>query len=96
MDKVTCYNCRKKGHFSKECKVPKKDLKCVWCNTTGFHNTNDFCKSKMAEKEKSGKAEERKAEQVKACDKSPVGHGKEQEEEAKQVKASNPRYQLRR
>ena len=85
LDKVTCYNCRKKGHFSKDCRVPKKDLKYVWCATTGFHNTNDYCKSKMAEKEKSGEAEKGKADQVKAGDKSPVGHGKDQEEDAKQV-----------
>ena len=68
----------------------KKNLSCVWCNTKGIHNSNDFCKSKVAEREKSGKPEEGKADQVKGRDKSPAGHGKQQDEDVKQVKAVYP------
>ena len=62
----------------------------MWCNTKGIHNTNDFCKLKVAEREKSGKPEEGKADQVKGRDKSPAGHGKQQDEDVKQVKAVYP------
>ena len=86
MEKVSCFSCREKGHYSKDCRVPKKKLKCVWCGTTGYHNTNDFCKTKT--EEKAGEAEKGKVDQVKAGGASPVGHGKDSEADANQVKAS--------
>ena len=82
MSKVTCWVCRQPGHFSTDCKIPKKSLSCCWCQTKGFHNSNDFCKNKQAEKEKAGKVEKEtdkgeqgKADKVRARDKSPAGNG---------------------
>ena len=85
LEKVSCFSCRERGHYSKDCRVPKKKLKCSWCGTTGIHNTNDWCKAKM--EEKATEAEKAKVDQVKAGG-APVGHGKENEADANQVKAS--------
>ena len=57
-----------------QCKTPEAQLKCSHCNTTGNHNTSDFCKEKQQEKVK-GDAEKdtAKANKVEGRDGSPTG-----------------------
>ena len=63
---LTCFKCQKVGHFSKECKTPRSQLKCSYCKTEGRHVTNDFCKRyierKKTEENKTG--EKAKANKV--------------------------------
>ena len=89
LSKVTCWVCRQQGHFSTDCKIPKKSLSCCYCKTKGLHNSSEYCKNKQAEKEKAGKdkAEHGKAEKVSGRDKSPAGDG--DDGDAQQVLASD-------
>ena len=34
-NQVYCYNCRKVGHFSRDCTEPRKEIKCYKCNKVG-------------------------------------------------------------
>ena len=77
VSKVTCYFCREKGHYSTDCKIPKKNLSCSFCKTQGLHNSNEYCKMKQAEKQKKENNEQGKAEKVKAREKSPAGDGEQ-------------------
>ena len=61
---MVCYKCQKPGHVKSQCKTPKSQLKCN-CNTTGRHNSSDFCKERQIELAK--------ANQVEGSDGSPVG-----------------------
>ena len=44
--KGECWKCRQKGHFARECPVPKNKLQCTVCNTKGLHNTFEGCQGK--------------------------------------------------
>ena len=47
-----CHRCQQKGHFVKDCTVPKWQLECKVCGTKGHHNTKPSCKmGKEEEKE---------------------------------------------
>ena len=65
-----------------KCKTPKAQLKCTHCDTTGRHNTNDYCKEKQKEfaKEQPGKA---KANKVDGRDDSPIGGDNDKTEKGK-------------
>ena len=71
----TCFKCQTVGHFFKECKMPKSQLKCSHCDTEGRHAMNDFCKRyierKKTEENKAG--ENAKANKVEGRDDSPAG-----------------------
>ena len=47
-----CRACRKKGHMSAACTVPKEKLFCKFCDTKNLHNTSTCIKKQKAEKEK--------------------------------------------
>ena len=53
---MICYRYQRKGHISKECKLPKDKLKCTHCNTVGRHLTNNWCKDQLKKKEDEKKA----------------------------------------
>ena len=59
--KGECWKCRQKGHFARECPVPKNKLQCTVCNTKGFHNTFEGCQGKKEypNKDKKKKKKER-------------------------------------
>ena len=48
--KGKCHRCQQKGHFIRDCKVPKDQLECKVCNTKGNHNTKPTCLEKKKEK----------------------------------------------
>ena len=48
----SCRACRKKGHMSASCTVPKKKLNCNHGNLKGSHNSNSCLKKQKAEERK--------------------------------------------
>ena len=78
--------------MSRECRTKPEDLKCSHCNTTGKHNTNDFCKNfqgKKKEDEKKGGKGKANTVLGKEEDESPAD---ESEEEGKAWKVTAERY----
>ena len=88
---LTCFKCQKVGHFSKECRTPKNQLKCTHCKTEGRHVTNDFCKKRTetAKKEADGNKvrEKAKVNKVEGRDDLPAG-GEEEQGKANRVRAT--------
>ena len=75
-----CFRCNEKGHFIKDCKVPKDKLKCTICNTKGLHNTNDRCEGPK-DKEKQKKKKKPRSRRSRAATPGPGGEGSATETE---------------
>ena len=70
------------------CKTPRAQLKCSHCNSTGKHNTSDYCNERQARlaKAEDGK-DTAKANKVEGRDSSSTGDDKEEEGKANLVGA---------
>ena len=60
--KGECWKCRQRGHFARECPVPKNKLQCTVCNTKGLHNTFEGCQGKKDYPQKEKKFQKKKKE----------------------------------
>ena len=73
--KGECWKCRQKGHFARECPVPKNKLQCTVCNTKGLHNTFEGCQGKKEYPQKGEKKKKKKERSRRSITPGPGGEG---------------------
>ena len=98
--KGECWKCRQKGHFARECPVPKNKLQCTVCNTKGLHNTFEGCQGKKEYPQKGEKKKKKKERSRRSITPGPGGEGSatdtENEDSSPELEDRNRRVVARR